>query len=1083
MTGERRSFVDNQGDNTVAEAVLRAAEYFQHSADVSIASGYFNLGGFAVIADALETAPSVRILLGSEPEQARPRRVVLPGAPPAAQALGERVRELRASLEADRDLLEFSRSEASAVRRLLDFLARPTTQVRLYRESFLHGKAFIFGAEAGVLAGSANFTAAGLLHNLELDLGHYDPDKVQRVRAWFDRLWERADPFDLAGLFEAREREYDPHTVYLRMLLELYGEELEHAPPALGPGASSELVLTEFQRLGVERSLRILDRWGGVLIADGVGLGKTFLAGGLIEHHAHVKGWRVLVVTPASLRDQGWRRFLDRHSRYAIDVLSYQELANDRQVGDEPRPGEGDGRREHLRLDASEYRCIVIDEAHAFRNPDTTYYRALRRLMAAGGVEKRLVLLTATPVNNSLWDLYWQLLLFARTESRFREVGIPNLRDHITQALGLDLESSGARHLFPLLDAVSVRRTRSHVKRYFPDATIETPAGPVPIEFPTPRLRRVGYRSAQPAGAADPGEFFGRVRAAIDGGLSMARYQPDLYRVAQDEGDARSQQVTTQLLLSQVLKRFESSLEAFRRTLRAMIGSHERFLAILDRGFVAVPRVSPDAFDEGLDDEDLERLLEDDPNARRTDEYLVEELRGRVEADRDLLATILDDAATIGPGEDPKLDALLDLLRSVAMRAQHRDSRKVVLFSYFADTVDYIHRFLASTGDARASAYRGAAAVTTGAVPPEERRRAVHSFVPRSSEAPPGWPETVDLLLSTDVLAEGQNLQQCGTVVNFDLPWNPMRLVQRNGRVDRIGSPHTEVHLHTFFPDQYLDAILELEAKLRYKIAQANAAIGLETAVLPGEAVTEHVFDDTRADIEKIAAEDDSFIDDKEASLDAFSGEVFREELRQALMAARGDELKRLPWGIGSGFRSSKYRGVVFAARAGSRSEWRFVPLDDGELSADRLALVGTARCAEGTLRHLPEDVRDRLYELWDRARDSILSSRRDEQDPQKRALAVPKAQRDAVAVLTAATSVPEDAQEMAIEALQVAWPVTVSRDLRRILDHPGASQNAKAEQVAAYVDREGLRAPILPVEPPVGRDDIHLVCYQVVSA
>lgn len=1083
VTGERREFVDNQGTNTVADAITQAADYFGHTRAIAIASGYFNLGGFTVIADALVAAPAVRILLGSEPEPARPRRVALPGTPPVAQPLRERIAELRDALEADRDLITFSRSEAAAIERLLAFLARPTTEVRLYREAFLHGKAFIFGDEAGVLAGSANFTAAGLLHNLELDLGQYGPGQVRDVREWFDGLWGKAELFDLAGLFEARDREYDPFTVYLRMLYELYGGELDATAGKPVPGATPDLRLTEFQRLGMERALRILDRWGGVLIADGVGLGKTFLAGGLIDHHARVKGWRVLVISPTSLREQGWERFLAKHSRYAVEVLSYQELANDMSVGDEPEPGEGDTRRQHLLLDPSEYRCIVVDEAHAFRNQDTTYYRALRRLMAAGGVEKRLVLLTATPVNNSLWDLYWQLLLFARTENRFREVGIPNLREHIVQALGLDLEASGPRHMFPLLDAVSVRRTRSHIKRFFPGATLETSSGPIPIVFPTPRLHRVGYASAQPADAADPGEFFAQVRAAIDGGLSMARYQPDLYRLSPDEGGARAQQVTTQLLLSQLLKRFESSLEAFRRTLRKMIGSHERFLDILDRGYVAVPRVSPDAFDEGLEEEDLDRLLEDDPNAGRTSEYLVEDLRENVTADRDVLALLLQRAETIGARDDPKLDALLDTIETVAARARHSDERKIVLFSYFADTVDYLKGFLAATSDPRISPYRGRTAVTTGAVHPEERRRAVYSFVPRSSEAPEGWPDTVDLLLSTDVLAEGQNLQQCGTVINFDLPWNPMRLVQRNGRVDRIGSPHAEVHLHTFFPDQYLDDLLDLEAKLRRKIAQANAAIGIETAVLPGDTPSEQVFSDTRAEIERIAAEDDAFIDEKEAALDAFSGEVFREELRQALMAARQDELMRLPWGVGSGFQSTKVSGVVFAARAGSRAEWRFVPLEFGELSSDRLALVGTARCTEQTLRHLPEDVRKRLYDLWERARDSILVARQEEQDPQKRSLSVPKAQRDAVALLTAATSISDDAQERAIDALQVAWPVNVSRELRRILDRDDASANAKAEQIAAYVEREGLRAPVLPVEPPISRDDIHLVCYQAVAA
>ena len=153
MTGERREFIDNRDTNTVAEAISQAGAYYGHSREIAIASGYFNLGGFSIIADALEAAPRVRILLGSEPEPARPRRTVLPGTPPTEQPLRERLGELRASLEADRDLVPFAPEAVNAVERLVAFLDRPTTEVRIYRREFLHGKAFIFGDEAGVSPG------------------------------------------------------------------------------------------------------------------------------------------------------------------------------------------------------------------------------------------------------------------------------------------------------------------------------------------------------------------------------------------------------------------------------------------------------------------------------------------------------------------------------------------------------------------------------------------------------------------------------------------------------------------------------------------------------------------------------------------------------------------------------------------------------------------------------------------------------------------------------------------------------------------------------------------------------------------
>ncbi len=1081
LEAQRRSFVDNRNGNTVAAALASAAAYYGNSREIAIASGYFDLDGFGAVAQALEAAPAVRILLGTEPEPPRPRRVALPGTPPPPKTLGDQLAALRQSLAADRDLAEFAQKTSEDIRRLLAFLGRPTTEVRLYRRGFLHGKAFIFGTEAGILAGSANFTGAGLSRNLELDLGVYDPDKVALARSWYDDLWGQAEPFDLAALYRERERDYDPYTIYLRMLYELYGAELTvegGRPPITAPSAT--IRLAEFQQLGVRRALRILDRWGGVLVADGVGLGKTFVAGGLIEHHLVDRGWRVLVVTPAALRDATWQDFVAKLTRFKVDVVSFQELANDTQVGDPPTNGP-DRRQQHLPLDAAEYRLIVIDEAHAFRNPETTYYRALRRLMAAGGVEKRLVLLTATPVNNSLWDLYWQILLFARSEARFAGVGISNLREYFAKAMSLDLEALSPSHLFPLLDAVSVRRTRNHIKKYFPNATLETPKGPVPIVFPVPKLHRVGYEAARPADA--PGAaFFDEVSHAIDAGLSMARYQPDIYRL-HDDGEKRAQAVTAGLLLSQLLKRFESSLEAFRRTLRVMIGSHRRFLEVLDQGFVAHPRTSPEVWQEGLDDEGLAALLADDANARPIGEYAADDLRSSVQGDLAVLERLLHHAETIGEHDDPKLDALLDTLALVQRRAAHADERKVVLFSYYADTVQYLDAFLERTTDRRFSGYRARFASVVGDMDSDARAHVVNRFAPRSTDAREGTPDEYDLLLSTDVLAEGQNLQQCGTVFNFDIPWNPMRLVQRNGRVDRIGSPHRTVHLHTFFPDKHLSDMLDLEERLRRKIAQANAAVGLENSPVPDIKTFEHVFDDTRSDIERIAGDDASVIDEKEAELDAFSGEGFREELRQALMADREAELGALPWGIGSGFKTARARGVVFAARAGSRIEWRFVPLPLGDLRADRLPLLGYAQCAPETLRYVPDATRDLLFELWGRARTQIVSERLDELDPLKREARVPKAQRDAVAVLYGSVRLDPAVVERTVDALAVPWPPTVARSLRAIIDRQDASAEAKAEQLVQFVSSEGLRPPTLAVESPISVADVHLVCYQVVEA
>ena len=365
----------------------------------------------------------------------------------------------------------------------------------------------------------------------------------------------------------------------------------------------------------------------------------------------------------------------------------------------------------------------------------------------------------------------------------------------------------------------------------------------------------------------------------------------------------------------------------------------------------------------------------------------------------------------------------------------------------------------------------------------EDRQRAVWKFAPRSSGAPEGSTDSYDLLLTTDVLAEGQNLQQCGRVINLDLPWNPMRIVQRNGRVDRIGSPHEWVDLFCFFPAAELDALLSLERRLRIKIAQANASVGTETGVLPGMTAVIRDFADVEAQIGRIADEDPGVVDALDAAVDAFSGEVFREELRRALMADRLDELRDLPWKVGSGLhRDGAVAAVVFAARIGKSSHWRTVPLEEGELSSDLLGQLAAVSCGPEEPRVLPDDLKAKLFTMWERARDAILRDYQRWADPAKREAAVPAAQREAVTLLQ---GVDLPGAFDAVATLQVPWPQAVVRKIREVLRRrdDGLTDQAMAEDLMALLRVEGLRPPARQdLPPPITADDIHLVCYQVVA-
>lgn len=998
-------FVDNRHGNTLALALTGRAEHLaatlKDPVTLSIATGYFNPEGFGIVADALDGLGGVRLLLGAEPippAVRRPRRLDEPrGERFEAKLTREALEQNERALLRDRDRLPFDPGTDRAIHKLLDALERGHVEVRRYTRRFLHGKAYLFGGGQGAIAGSSNFTAAGLRANLELNLGQYQPGVVQQVEGWFEDLWAEAEPYDLAAVYAARYEEYTPYLVYLRVLLERYGAELAEEAAETG-----RIHLTRFQTDGLERARRILDRYHGVLIADGVGLGKTFLAGELLRDVIERNRQRALLIAPAALRDGTWARFNARF-QLGVEVRSFEEVTADAQLG---------GDRSVLNAKVDDYSLVVVDEAHAYRSLDTGRAAALRRLLR-GDPPKRVVLMTATPVNNSLWDLYDLLSYFVGHDAVFAEAGIPSLKRRFDLAAAEDPFTLKPDLLFDVLDATTVRRTRHFVKRYYGADTVERADGSrVAIQFPTPHVAARTYD----LDAVLPG-FFDEFAALLDPddgapALTMARYAPTTYRRA-GRADAREAALVG-LVRSGLLKRFESSAYAFCRTLDTMVVAHEHFLEGLRQGRLLDAEALGALAEAGEDDGD-DRWADLLGAAERVDraELDVPRLTAAVRHDRDLLAGLRDRARAVTRKNDPKLKLLARELGVVARAAEEdgltpgeqRNRRKVLIFSYFADTVDWIVEYLRDEVDRNRAlhAYRGRIAAVRGTASWEgvTRERAVYGFAPESAEAPPGQDEDrYDILVTTDVLAEGMNLQQAARIINVDLPWNPMRLVQRHGRIDRIGSPHKDVNITCVFPDKHLERLLAIEDRIRRKLAQAAASIGLESAPIPGVAVSDHVFaggaggaDDTQAEIDRLRRGDASLFEAAGERAHAHSGEEYRQELRKGL-ERHGEAVRDLPGGAGSGLRRGRQRGHVFCAKIGDKTFLRFVPLaaayqvgplgaapagvapgggpQGGGVVRDSLACLAMIACGEQTERVLPNDLREGAYVAWAAARADI---------------------------------------------------------------------------------------------------------------
>ncbi len=1093
LSDARPIFIDNRDGNTLDRALRLHLRVLREEGalawELNIASAYFNVQGFNLIADEIEHVGHVRLLLGAEPlpESSRPLR--RPGDPAEPQFTRRQVaaalKNLDEGVEHQRDLLPFDQDSDRALRRLLDYLHSGKIDVRRYEDHFLHAKAYIFRvAGGGAVVGSSNLTAAGLRRNLELNLGNYDDQVVSRVETWFDELWEQAAPYDLAAIFDRLLAEFPPYLIYLKVLWHMYGDELDQEAEETGrPG---EIPVTTFQKHGVWRALRILKRCGGVLIADGVGLGKTFIAGEIMRQYRE-RRQRVLLICPASLRDSIWADFIHTYQLF-VDCLSYEELARDRQLG---------GDHTHLRSPTDEYALVLIDEAHNYRNPVAPARAGvLRRLLM--GQRRDLVLLSATPVNNSLWDLYHILRYFLKQDAHLADRGVLSLRERFDDAMKEDPFNLHPDLLYPVIDATTVKRTRKFIKKHYENDLIRLPDGSeIPIKFPRPKASSISYDLEEVL----PG-FLEQLEDALmpqDGHprLTMARYKPENYPA--DGPPTRGDPAIVGLLRSALLKRFESSAHAFAQTTAKMVREHDLFLRGLDQDVVIKKELLHElsASDE---DDVFEELVESSEHVEAASQYNVAALRADVKADRHLLDALCQEARQVSPETDPKLVALIEELVTIAEHARNEAidaedeprKRKVLVFSFYVDTIDWIEEHLRYKidRDPRLACYRRRMASVAGDESRSgvTRESAVYGFAPESAGAPPGRDEDLfDLLLCTDVLAEGMNLQQCRNIINYDLPWNPMRLVQRHGRIDRIGSKHDRVFLRTFFPDEQLDALLALEQRVRRKLAQAAASVGVEVAPIELGATGEQSFAETRQEIEKLHRGDASIYEAGGTESAAQTGEEYRQELRKALLRRR-DEIVKLPWKAGSGMVKGDQRGHFFCASVGDRVYLRFVPFGDDEASI--VSEIGTClrliECSEITPRVVPTDLARMVYSAWERARQHIFDSWTYETDPANLQPKVRRLNREVAEYLRRHPpgGVEQDRLERCLDAIECPWSRREENLLRTAFQAEYENDGTRSQAIVAAVEEIGVEPfdapePLPTIEP----DDIHLICWLAIEA
>jgi hypothetical protein len=1068
--------------------------------EARIASAYFSPAGFVKIVDSLQGIKTVCLLLGADmPDfsELRNKRLDESQDAYATRKLKEKLQAQIKFLKEERNHFPFNRATSASIRLMVDALKKGNIEVRRYEKAFMHAKAYILSnayidkTHNSIIVGSSNLTSAGLSFNRELNMSRQDNDVINEAKIWFDSLWLDSEEFDLVSFFEDLFIPRSPFQIFLRVLFELYGDEVDKDTIN-----DKNLPLTSFQKHGVERAIRLINECGGVIVADEVGLGKTFIAGEIMTRYM-ARRQRVLLICPASLRDSTWKKFKSDYQLH-LEVLSFEQLANEEQLKDSRRPN---ANQRHIDRLLDEYQLVIIDEAHNYRNPDAAHRAgALRTLLY--GPRKDVLMLTATPVNNSLWDLYHLTRFFLKQDSFLANKGIISIRERFEEAMRYDPANLSPDLLYPIIDATTVKRTRLFVKKHYPSDYIRNSDGNmVPIVFPEPYAITVRY-------ALDESypNLFDLIVKALDPDsayqLSFARYKTETYRININDEEKRKAGAAVGLIRSGLLKRFESSGEAFRKTISRLINQYEEFTKAIEYGFV----ISTGYLDEYSvnDDDDFEEALENSAHTSPISDYKKIELLEDLSSDLRVLKEIENKLKNTAPENDPKLKALVKELEYIAKQARDESAdlvneiqkRKVLIFSYYSDTVGWIRDFLIAEFERnpKLASYRKRIASVSGTNSEDDLKRniAVEQFAPVSSGSS-REEDLIDILISTDVLAEGVNLQQCRHIINYDMPWNPMRLVQRHGRIDRIGSTHNKVYMRTIFPVDRLDELLNLESRILNKLAMAAASIGV-VSPLNNVSSSEHVFSETREEIERLLREDSGIYERGGTLSSSQSGEEYRQTLRKAIETDR-ESITNIPWKSGSGITSEKYQGYFYCIKVGERTYLRFIHCNydwtqNNDISNDDAIIreIGTClRIIESnsdTPLLLPETAVNNVYDFWELVKTDVWESWMHETDPANLQPKVrPLNQKIALFIRD---NIPQDFEKekthRALDILESPWSRRDEILLREWFEEK-LSNIEKSKFLIEKINSSGMEPTQTPEPlPPINIDEVKLLVWLAVS-
>lgn len=687
---------------------------------------------------------------------------------------------------------------------------------------------------------------------------------------WNDQEKVRDVTAAICEHIESVYQENSPERIYFQMLYNLFRDFLEDVDQDTLPndltGYKDSLVwnkLFNYQRDAATGIINKLETHNGCILADSVGLGKTFTALAVIKYY-ELRNRSVLVLCPKKLADN-WRNYnanlktnIFAKDRFNYDVLCHTDLSR--------TSGESFGIPLN-RVNWGNYDLVVIDESHNFRNNDVfkdreTRYQKLMNKVIRAGVKTKVLMLSATPVNNRFNDLRNQLALAYEGESESlgrnlkSKMGVEEIFRRAQKAFNawseLPPEERTAATIlrsldfdfFELLDAVTIARSRKHIETFYDTKEIgKFPQRLKPLSYQCPITDRPDVLGLN--------DIFGRLSV-----LKLAVYAPigyilpsrlrkyeEIYDTQVEGGRGRLRQADRErslqaLMTINLLKRLESSVEAFRLTLRSLSGNISQTLQAIAEfersgGSQSVSDYLAD-LDADSEDEDLGGL--DDFTVGKKIQISLADMdvpswKHDLEADLFIIGELIASMDLVRPEDDAKLQHVKKAITAKIDTPLNPGNRKVIVFTAFADTANYL---FANLGPAFLETHGLHSGKVTGSDAPKttlkrgcDFQAVLTLFSPRSKEKALSLPDEtaeLDILIGTDCISEGQNLQDCDFLINYDIHWNPVRIIQRFGRIDRIGSPNSQIQLVNYWPDISLDEYINLRERVENRMVIADVA-------------------------------------------------------------------------------------------------------------------------------------------------------------------------------------------------------------------------------------------------------------------